>query len=76
MEGMTWEEREKFDKLLAETRHVIQFTDVGWTVAHPIRERLNDDIFSCRIFWENDDPGLRGRFYLNEDGTVGEPYSD
>lgn len=54
-------------------QHLIQFTDDGWTIAHPIRERLDlDSLFDCRMRWDHDDPGVRGRFVLNDDGTLGE----
>lgn len=58
--------------MLDERRHVIQFTDDGWTIAHPLHERLDlDSLFDCDMRWDDDDPGVRGRFWLNDDGTIG-----
>lgn len=71
---MTELEREKLDQLLLETNHIVQFTDRGWTVAHPIRERLNGSLFECRVFWDADDPGVRGKFELDTDGNLGGRY--
>lgn len=64
----------RFQELLAEEDHVIQFTDRGWTIAHPVKERLDGSLFECRIFWEEDDPGWRGKYWLLDDGSLGEPY--
>lgn len=65
----------ELQRQLKETRHLIQFTDVGWKIAHPLCERLNlDTLFSCPISWIGDDLGLRGRFWLNDDSSVGESY--
>lgn len=65
---------EQLEKLLDEEHHVIQFTDRGWTIAHPLKERLNDTLFSCRVTWNDGDPGWRGRYWLLEDGIIGDPY--
>jgi hypothetical protein len=58
---------------LNEHRHVIQFRDDGWTIAHPLPERLDGSLFDCPMIWRDDDPGVRGRFWLGEDGTLGGP---
>lgn len=69
----------KLEELLAEQHHLIRFTDRGWTIAHPLRERLEGTLFDCRISWDNDsDPGLRGLYWLEENVngpvTIGMPY--
>ncbi len=37
-------------KILAdpETGHVIDVTDDGWTLKHPLRERTGDGLFACK----------------------------
>lgn len=63
---------EAFQELIKEEEHLIRFTDKGWTVAHPIRERLEETLFDCRVCWDNDyDPGVRGIFRLFSDGSLG-----
>lgn len=73
---MTETERIILDQLLEETYHVIQFTDTEWIIAHPLRERLNGSLFDCRILWNDGDPGVRGRYVLQENGDLGEEYYD
>lgn len=60
----------QLDAMLAETHHVIQFTDNGWTITHPLTERLDGSLFDCDAFWDRDDPEVRGRFELlfDDDG--------
>lgn len=38
-------------ELLAEeeTEHIIAFDAEGWTIQHPLRERLDDGLFSCEL---------------------------
>lgn len=61
-----------------EERHRIRFTDEGWTIEHPLIERLDGSLFGCRIgvdsdaVWVHEDPLQRGIFELAADGTVGE----
>lgn len=74
MESLTWEERQKFDRLLAQKKHLINFTDEGWTIGHPIRERLNDTLFNCQVKWSGGDQGFRGTYYLEDDGRISAPY--
>ena len=63
---------EAFQELIKEEEHLIRFTDRGWTVAHPIRERLEGTLFDCRVCWDNDyDPGVRGTYRLFSDGSLG-----
>lgn len=66
----------QLEHLLAEKDHLIQFADTGWTIAHPLRERLNGSLFDCSLRWNDDDPGVRGRFWFLSDGTIGEVYED
>ena len=69
--------KDKLDALMAEDRHIIQLTDNSWTILHPFNERFGGDpsaLFNCplTLIWENnDDPGVRGRYFLNVDGTLG-----
>lgn len=39
------------DEILSdpETDHIVVFGEQGWTVRHPLRERLNDDLLNCDI---------------------------
>jgi hypothetical protein len=71
---MDAETQAKLESLLAERHHVIQFADSGWTISHPLRERLDGSLFDCPMFWDADDPGVRGRFWLLDDGTLGAQY--
>jgi hypothetical protein len=64
----------RLEELLAEEHHVIQFSDNGWIISHPLRERLDGSLFDCSAKWKDDDPGMRGRFWLLDDGSIGEPY--
>jgi hypothetical protein len=55
--------------------HVIELRDDGWTVMHPFAERLKPEtLFACSMRWEDGDIGVRGRYVLNEDGTLGAPF--
>lgn len=69
--------KDKLAALLAEDRHIIQLRDNGWTILHPFQERYSGDLtalFNCplTLIWEEaDDPGVRGRYFLNGDGTLG-----
>lgn len=67
---------EKLEKLLTEEHHIIQFTNFGWMIAHPLKERLDGSLFDCRLNlkWDSD-LDLRGQFWLLDDGTVGEKYN-
>jgi hypothetical protein len=33
----------------AETEHVVVFHDVGWSITHPLRERLDGDLSGCAL---------------------------
>lgn len=71
----------KVTAVLAQTDHIIQFTNEGWTIAHPLHERLDlDSLFDCQMRWDYGDIGFRGRYWLNwdenGDPTVGEKIGD
>lgn len=47
--------------------HLIEFRNDGWTVQHPVIERIDGTLFDCRFAnWDMGDIGLRGRFVLVE----------
>lgn len=55
----------------AQTEHVVTFTGDGFTLRHPVRERINDDLLRCPVHrWISDhDPGLSpGRYRVIVDG--------
>jgi hypothetical protein len=58
--------------LLEDRRHIIQFEADDWIIAHPLAERLEGSLLDCHLRWDQGDPELRGRYWLNDDGTVGE----
>jgi len=68
--------------LFVEDRHIIQLSDKSWTILHPFQERFSGnplDLLNCPLtaIWEdNDDPLVRGRFFLNTDGSLGNPVPD
>jgi Family of unknown function (DUF6085) len=66
----------KLAALLAERHHVIQFSDDGWIIAHPLRERVNGSLFDCSLKWTGGAPSIRGRFWLLDDGSLGGRYEE
>lgn len=52
--------------------HVVTFTADGFTLRHPVRERVNDDLLRCEVhrwIFEHD-PGLTpGRYKVVADNT-------
>lgn len=32
-----------------ETQHLVTFTEQGWTIRHPLRERLDDQLTACAL---------------------------
>lgn len=60
-----------------ETEHVADITSDGWTLKHPLRERVGDGLFACgagRALAQFDEAGKlpapgRWRFRLDADGT-------
>jgi hypothetical protein len=53
---------------VSETRHMIELRDDGWTIQHPVHERLDfNTLFDCDVRWISEDLGVRGRFYLEWD---------
>lgn len=56
-----------------DTEHEIEFRNDGWTVQHPISERLDGSLFDCDFAnWDAGDIGYRGRYtlYMDEDGQL------
>lgn len=54
-------------------QHLIEFRDDGWTIQHTLTERIDGGLFSCPLSrWTGGDPGVRGLFCLNPDGSLGE----
>ena len=52
--------------------HIIQFREDGWTIRHPIQERIEGDLFNCQYnrFDYPDWGDLRGFFWIGEDGSL------
>lgn len=53
--------------------HLIEFRNDGWTVQHPITERIDGSLFDCDLaHWDGADIGYRGRYVLthDEDGQL------
>lgn len=48
-------------KILAdpEIEHVIEFGITGFTVRHPLRERIADDLFNCEVHQDHSRMGYR-----------------
>lgn len=59
------------DLLSEDEDHLIRFNETGWTIQHPVRERLNGTLFDCTITWEGDDVGLRGVYRLLDNYMLG-----
>lgn len=63
-------------ELFADDIHLIRFTDDGWTIAHPLSERLEHATpFDCPVRWTGADPNLRGVFEF-ENGALGQRISE
>jgi hypothetical protein len=53
------------DVTMRDDHHLIELRQDGWTIAHPIRERLDlDTLFDCQAYWRDGDIGVYGRFQL------------
>lgn len=52
--------------------HQVELTDDGWTVLHPMRERLDGSLFDCEADWSAGDIGVRGRYWLDIRGRLGD----
>lgn len=67
-------EVEQFRQLrddLTERRHAVEFRDDGWTVQHPLHERLDGTLFDCRVgFGHLAEPPELGRFWIEADGSL------
>lgn len=51
--------------------HLIEFRDDGWTIQHTLTERIDGTLFDCPLSnWTGGDPGVRGRFVLEADGSL------
>ena len=53
--------------------HLIEFRNDGWTVQHPLAERLGGSLFDCPMAnWDGGDIGVRGTYvlYADEDGQL------
>jgi hypothetical protein len=53
--------------------HIIQFREDGWTIRHPIRERINGTLFECPVNRFDYDGGnvVPGYYWLDEsDGRL------
>lgn len=53
-----------------ETEHIVDLTESGWTIKHPLRERIADDLFSCAFHQRlTNTPGLslyvRGQYRVS-----------
>lgn len=58
-------------------RHIIEFRNDGWTIQHPLSERIDGSLFDCEYArWTGGDPGIRGRWYLTLDSEDGLPSLD
>lgn len=58
------------DELSSDEDHFIKFNADGWTIQHPIRERLEGTLFECYLTWDGGDVGLRGVYHLLDNYTV------
>lgn len=48
--------------------HLIEFRNDGWTIQHPIAERLDGSMFDCPMAnWDGGDIGYRGQYVLYQD---------
>lgn len=52
--------------------HQVQLDNDGWTILHPLRERLDGSLFDCEFNWSSGDIGYRGRYWLDDNGQLGE----
>lgn len=57
---------------LGDGRHIVELRDDGWTIQHPVGERIDGSLFDCKVGWKLGAPNVTGRFYLNDDGSLGE----
>lgn len=52
--------------------HQVELDDNGWTILHPLRERLDGSLFDCEVDWSSGDIGVRGRYWLDIRGRLGD----
>lgn len=50
-----------------DTKHIIELTYTGWTIQHPLHERVTNSLFDCGVSWTAGDVGVYGRFNLEWD---------
>ncbi len=57
-------------KAWADDRHLIRFTNDGWTIQHPLRERIDGTLFDCEVRWTWGHEGFMGVWEIgyDEDG--------
>lgn len=56
---------------LGDARHAVEFREDGWTMMHPLSERLNGTLFDCSVDVSHiEEPAVLGRYWLQEDGTL------
>lgn len=62
-----------------ETEHLVDITDAGFIVRHPLRERMGDDIMTCRLtdymHAQDGPPPKPGRYRVYQTGQYGESYA-
>ena len=62
-------------QLLADRTHLVEFHQDGWTVLHPMSERLDGSLLDCTVSFHHLDgpPSTLGLFYVTDEGEIGEP---
>jgi hypothetical protein len=58
-------------------KHYVKLSHDGWTIQHPISERLNGTLFNCDVTWTGGDVSVYGTFVmewddLQDDWVLGE----
>lgn len=62
----------KIGVLLADRDHRIQFRNDGWTIEHPLSERLDGTLLGCPFKWTDGDIGIRGTWIMYHDDEYDE----
>jgi len=59
---------------IPETEHIVQLGESTFTVQHPLRERLNGDLWGCRLHQHlgrsSGPPAIPGRYRVYVDGDA------
>jgi hypothetical protein len=70
-------DKDAAQKILSDGEHldIVEFGDAGWRVLHPLRERLGDGLFACRVHaavaaLDENPPDGRYRAMISEDGEL------